>query len=86
MNPRPDHLDLCDAADLAITQLQQHVPADHLLSVVSDLRREVLALRRGSDPAMMFQIIDNLPDTISAEHVRPLRRAIIAMTVEDAPL
>ena len=85
MNARPDLADQCDACDLAITHLQQHVSEGHLLSVVSELRRGVMELRHGGDPAMMFQLIDNLPDTIDAEHVRSLRRAIIAMTVEEGP-
>lgn len=75
--------DLCDAADLALTHLAQEIPEGHQLFVVSTIRPALSELRNGStDYAKVFALIDALPAAVTGDMLRPLRCAVIAMTVE----
>ncbi|MBT2145288.1 MULTISPECIES: hypothetical protein [unclassified Rhodanobacter] len=74
--------DLADAADLALTHLAQQVPPDYQLTVVALMRPVIRSLRRGgTDWADALARLDSLP-AINAEALQPLRRALIAFSVE----
>lgn len=78
--------DLADAADLALTHLAQHVPADHQLTVVALMRPAIRSLRHGgNDWAGALARLDSLPTIIDAEALQPVRRALIAFSVEVQP-
>jgi hypothetical protein len=78
--------DLADAADLALTHLAQQVPPDYQLTVAALMRPAIRSLRHGgNDWAGALARLDSLPTIIDAEALQPLRRTIIAFSVEVKP-
>jgi hypothetical protein len=83
LNPSRD--DLADVADLALTHLAQQVPAEYQLTAEALLRPAIRSLRHGSsDWAGALARLDSLGKIAAAEASQPLRRALIAFSVEVA--
>jgi hypothetical protein len=75
--------DLADAADLALTHLAQQVPGNYQLTAEALLRPAIRSLRHGSNdwPGALARL-DSLEKIATAEALQPLRRALIAFSVE----